>query len=70
MLVIIGWLSFFLNRNAFKFRGILCGIILLAMVFGLSQLPINVPKTSYTKSLDIYAGVCMTFVFIAVIGEF
>jgi hypothetical protein len=70
MLVIMSWLTFFLNRNAFNMRAVLCGIIFLAMIFGLNMIQQNIPKTSYTKSVDCYTGICMTFLFVAIIGRF
>lgn len=69
MLVIMAWLTFFLNENAINVRAMLCGIVFLAMIFGLNSIQSFVPKTSYTKSLDIFTGISMTLVFVAVIGK-
>lgn len=69
MLVIMSWLTFFLNKNAFTMRATICGITFLAMIFLLNLAQQNFPKTSYSKSLDYYTGICMTMIFFAVIGE-
>lgn len=51
-------------------RAMLCGVSLLAMVMALNAIQSFVPKTSYSKALDIFTGISMTLVFVAVIGEF
>ncbi|KAJ6637508.1 Gamma-aminobutyric acid receptor subunit beta [Pseudolycoriella hygida] len=67
MLVILSWISFWLNRRAANVRLVLCTLSLVLMAVGLTIVSYNMPKTSYTKAIDVYMGACMTFVFAALI---
>jgi hypothetical protein len=39
------------------------------MAVGCSILATQIPRTAYTKAIDVYTGVCMTLNFIALMGE-
>ncbi|KAL7030521.1 hypothetical protein ACKWTF_006694 [Chironomus riparius] len=69
MVVIMAWLSFFLNKNASNIRLVMCIAGLLSLIVELQCLNSYVPKTSYVKALDIYSGICMTLVFVSLVGE-
>jgi hypothetical protein len=69
MLIILCWISFFLNKNSMNVRIILCFTSLALLIFGIANFNSQVPKTSYTKALDNYTGVCMTFIFVAIVGK-
>lgn len=69
MIVILSWISFWLNRGSANVRLTICAISLLIMTFGCQSIGSQIPKTSYVKSIDVFTGVCMTFVFIAFIGK-
>ncbi|CAL4198077.1 unnamed protein product, partial [Meganyctiphanes norvegica] len=65
MLVIVSWVSFWLDRNALSARVILVGISLSLMFWLISGINQSLPPVSYTKAIDIWTGFCMTFVFYA-----
>ncbi|XP_070494688.1 gamma-aminobutyric acid receptor subunit beta-like [Chironomus tepperi] len=67
MIVIMAYISFFLNKNASNIRLVMCIVGLLSLIVELQCLNTYVPKTSYAKALDIYTGICMTLVFLALI---
>lgn len=69
MIVIMAWISFFLNKNASNIRIVMCIAGLLSLIVELQCINSFVPKTSYAKALDIYTGICMTLVFFALVGE-
>lgn len=69
MIVIMAWISFFLNKNASNIRIVMCLVGLLSLIVEIQCINNFVPKTSYVKALDIYTGVCMTLVFLALVGE-
>lgn len=66
----MAWISFFLNKNASNIRLVMCVVGLLSLVVELQCLNSYVPKTSYPKALDIYTGICMTLVFLSLVGEY
>ncbi|KAG5683872.1 hypothetical protein PVAND_013133 [Polypedilum vanderplanki] len=67
MIVIIAWISFFLNKNAMNIRCVLCIAGLLSLIVECQAINTFIPKTSYSKALDLYTGICMTLVFIALV---
>ncbi len=69
MLVILSWISFWLNRRAANVRLALCVLTVVIMTISLQILETEWPKTSYTKAIDVYTGVCMTFLFFALVGK-
>jgi len=66
MIVILSWISFWLKRGS-STRLHLCMLSLLLMCIGCTLLGFEMPKTNYTKAIDVYTGVCMTFVFVALV---
>lgn len=70
MLFIISYITFWLNRRAHNVRLVLCALSMLLMACGVSFVTSQVPRTHYTKALDIYTGVVMTFIFYALVGKF
>lgn len=69
MFFILSWITFWLKRSAYNVRLAICVLSLVMMTIGCQVLGTQVPKTAYAKAIDVYTGVCMTFVFIALIGE-
>lgn len=80
MLVIVSWVSFWLDQGAVPARvslGNLTSIIisptinsnpvgvttLLTMATQTSGINASLPPVSYTKAIDVWTGVCLTFVF-------
>lgn len=69
MIVILSWITFWLNRRAFNVRLMICGLSLLILTVGLNIIGLEFPKTSYTKAIDVFTGICMTFTFISLVGK-
>jgi len=67
MIVIISWISFWLNRRSAQVRLVLCALAMLLLPLLVTILATQMPKTAYTKAIDVYTGVCMTFVFVALV---
>lgn len=67
MIVILSYVSFFLKT--LNVRLTTCALALLLMVVGCLHISDIIPKTPYVKSIDLFTGTCMTFVFAAFIRE-
>jgi anionic glutamate receptor len=63
MLVIVSWVSFWLDQNAIPARVSLGVTTLLTMATQTSMINSSLPPVSYTKAIDVWTGVCLTFVF-------
>ncbi|CAL4068006.1 unnamed protein product, partial [Meganyctiphanes norvegica] len=63
MLVIVSWVSFWLDQNAVPARVSLGVTTLLTMSTQTSAINASLPPVSYTKAIDVWTGVCLTFVF-------
>lgn len=68
MLVVLAYLSFFVKTPCVRLTT--CALSLFLMVVGNQHVSDIIPKTPYIKSIDVYTGVCMTFIFAAFVGEF
>lgn len=69
MIVILSWISFWLTRRATNVRLAICVTAMILMPICLQTLSTQLPKTSYIKAVDVYTGVCMSFVFLALVGK-
>ncbi|KAK8387864.1 hypothetical protein O3P69_020048 [Scylla paramamosain] len=63
MLVIVSWVSFWLDQYAVPARVALGVTTLLTMSTQNAGINQSLPPVSYTKAIDIWTGVCLTFVF-------
>ncbi|KAF2362190.1 Neurotransmitter-gated ion-channel [Trinorchestia longiramus] len=63
MLVIVSWVSFWLDQNSVPARVSLGVTTLLTMATQTSGINQSLPPVSYTKAIDVWTGVCLTFVF-------
>ncbi|XP_046997363.1 glutamate-gated chloride channel isoform X4 [Schistocerca americana] len=63
MLVIVSWVSFWLDQSAIPARVSLGVTTLLTMATQTSGINASLPPVSYTKAIDVWTGVCLTFVF-------
>ncbi len=68
MIVVISWVSFWLNRNAAPARVSLGVTTVLTMTTLMSSTNAQLPKISYVKSIDIYLGTCFVMVFASLLG--
>ncbi|XP_045465939.1 gamma-aminobutyric acid receptor subunit beta-like isoform X2 [Harmonia axyridis] len=63
LIVIISWVSFWLNRTATPARVQLGVTTVLTMTTLMSSTNAALPKISYVKSIDVYLGTCFIMVF-------
>lgn len=70
LIVIISWVSFWLNRNATPARVALGVTTVLTMTTLMSSTNAALPKISYVKSIDVYLGTCFVMVFASLLGEY
>uniref|UniRef100_A0A7E4VG71 Ig-like domain-containing protein n=1 Tax=Panagrellus redivivus TaxID=6233 RepID=A0A7E4VG71_PANRE len=67
MLVIVSWVSFWLDRNAVPARVTLGVTTLLTITTQASGINAKLPPVSYVKAVDLWIGACMTFIFSALL---
>ncbi|CAL8083127.1 unnamed protein product [Orchesella dallaii] len=67
MLVIVSWVSFWLDENAVPARTALGITTLLTMATQQANMNKNLPPVSYTKALDVWSGTCLAFIFCALL---
>ncbi|CAG0910468.1 unnamed protein product, partial [Cyprideis torosa] len=63
LIVAISWVSFWLDPNAIPGRVTLGVTTLLTITTLASGVRANLPPVSYIKAIDIWIGICMMFVF-------
>lgn len=63
MLVIVSWVSFWLDKDAVPARVSLGVTTLLTMTTQASGINAKLPPVSYTKAIDVWIGVCLAFIF-------
>ncbi|CAN8013766.1 unnamed protein product [Ixodes persulcatus] len=68
MMVILSWVPLWLNNKSSFMRVIVPFLILMVFANAISQFNHNeAPKTSYTKAVDIWTGICLTYAFAVVV---
>jgi len=67
MLVIVSWVSFWLDPNAVPARVSLGVTTLLTMSTQQASINNSLPPVAYTKAIDVWTGVCIFFVFAALL---
>ncbi|KAF5280483.1 hypothetical protein FQA39_LY18064 [Lamprigera yunnana] len=67
MLVITSWLSFWFDASEANTRMILGVSTLFALMMHTSFIGMSLPSVSYIKSIDVWTGVCLIFVFLALV---
>ena len=69
LIVIISWVSFWLNRGASPARVGLGVTTVLTMTTLMASTNAALPKVSYVKSIDVYLGACFFLVFTSLLGK-
>lgn len=67
MLVIVSWVSFWIDPNSTAARVLLGITSLLTMSRQISSINSTLPPVSYIKAVDVWTGCCLIFVFSALI---
>ncbi|XP_006819710.1 glycine receptor subunit alpha-2-like [Saccoglossus kowalevskii] len=67
LLVILSWISFWINVEAAPARVSLCITTVLTMATQNSGVQTSLPKVSYIKAIDVWMAVCLIFVFAALL---
>ena len=67
MLVIVSWFSFWIDHKAVPARITLGVTTLLAMSTTQASIQNSLPPVAYTKAIDVWSGVCVFFVFSALL---
>uniref|UniRef100_A0A915AAU6 Neurotransmitter-gated ion-channel transmembrane domain-containing protein n=2 Tax=Parascaris univalens TaxID=6257 RepID=A0A915AAU6_PARUN len=63
MLVVVSWVSFWLDKDAVPARVSLGVTTLLTMTTQASGISSKLPPVSYIKAVDVWIGVCLAFIF-------
>lgn len=64
MVIIVAWLGCFLDRKSVTARILIALSTLFVLATQITQFNTSLPKVSYTKAIDVYTGMSMTFVFV------
>ena len=65
LVVMLSWISFWLNAEAVPGRIALGVLTVLTMTTQSSGVNSSLPRVSYTKAIDIWMSTCLLFVFFA-----
>lgn len=63
MLVVVSWVNFWIDKDAVPARVSLGVTTLLTMTTQASGVNAKLPPVSYTKAVDVWIGVCLAFIF-------
>ncbi|KRZ56091.1 Glutamate-gated chloride channel, partial [Trichinella nativa] len=63
MLVVVSWVNFWIDKDAVPARVSLGVTTLLTMTTQASGVNAKLPPVSYTKAIDVWIGVCLAFIF-------
>lgn len=63
ILVAVSWMSFWLDTRAMTLRLTLLAILTFITLTLISSVNVHFPAVSYTKAIDLWEAVCMSFIF-------
>lgn len=67
LIVMVSWMSFWLDHKSAPARVALTITTLLAMSTTTSSINNSLPPVAYTKAIDLWSNLCVTFVFLALL---
>merc|ERR1719376_986099 len=67
MTVCVSWMSFWLDHKSAPARVMLTITTLLAMSTTTSSINNSLPPVAYTKAIDVWNNICVSFVFLALL---
>merc|ERR1711994_702574 len=67
MIVLVSWMSFWLDHKSAPARVALAVTTLLAMSTTTSSINNSLPPVAYTKAIDVWTNLCVSFVFLALL---
>ena len=67
MTVCVSWMSFWLDHRSAPARVALVITTLLAMSTTTSSINSSLPPVAYTKAIDVWSNMCVSFVFLALL---
>ncbi|CAL8116349.1 unnamed protein product [Orchesella dallaii] len=67
MIVFVSWVSFWISSKAVTARTLLGTLTLFVLAIQTAEMNKKFPETIYTKAVDVWTGVCLTFVFAALL---
>jgi len=67
LIVILSWVSFWINVDASSARVTIALLTLLTMTMISGEVRTNLPRVSYIKAIDVWMIVCLLFVFMSLI---
>ncbi|KAI8798227.1 gamma-aminobutyric acid-grated chloride-ion channel/receptor, zeta subunit, partial [Biomphalaria glabrata] len=67
LIVMLSWISFWLNSNSVPGRVSLGLLTVLTMTTQSSSVNAALPRVSYTKAIDVWMSTCLVFVFAALL---
>merc|ERR1712241_1247194 len=67
MIVLVSWMSFWLDHKSAPARVALTVTTLLAMSTTTSSINNSLPPVAYTKAIDVWTNLCTIFVFLALL---
>ncbi len=67
LIVMVSWMSFWLDHKSAPARVTLTVTTLLAMSTTTSSINQSLPPVAYTKAIDVWSNLCVTFVFLVLL---
>lgn len=67
MLVVVSWFSFLISSKNQLLKTAICLFSLGTLTLMLAILEKELPHVHYTKAIDVWTGVCLTFIFAALV---
>ena len=67
MITLVSWTGFWISHREVTARVVLSTLSLFVLAIQVADVNKSFPSTTYTKSVDTWTGICLTFVFFALL---